>query len=140
MIILGFIAYPSLAMLYFMEATENSQADVRVRVIAHQWYWEYELGGQSSDSAMTQSPSTFYTLEAGNRLVLPIQKLICLYISSADVLHAFTIPAFGVKVDAIPGRRNTLYLNINLPGKYYGQCREICGANHRFMPVQCLAK
>jgi len=139
-IVLGFIAYPSLTILYFIESIENSQIDYNVSVIAHQWYWEYEVGTINLDSALQPNPKVFYTLEARSSLELPLNKLIALYISSADVLHSFTIPSFGVKVDAVPGRSNALYLNINLPGKYFGQCREICGANHSFIPIQCLIK
>jgi len=137
-VVLGFIAYPSLTILYFIEATENAQIDCRVRVVAHQWYWEYEISGRDGiDSALMPSPKIFYTLESNVALVLPLNKLISLFISSADVLHAFTVPSFGIKVDAIPGRRNVLHLTLNLPGKYFGQCREICGANHSFIPIQC---
>jgi len=137
MIVLGFIAYPSLTMLYFMEAREGSQVDLSINVVAHQWYWEYEINNNRFDSALSANPKTFYTLETNSRLDLPLHKLIGLFISSRDVLHAFTIPRFGIKVDAIPGRRNVLYLNLNTPGKYFGQCSEICGANHSFIPIEC---
>jgi len=139
-IILGFIAYPSLTILYFIEATESTQIDYSVKVIAHQWYWEYEMGQNSLDSALKFNPQIFYTLEATTRLQLPLMRTITLYIRRADVLHRFTIPALGIKIDAIPGRRNTLRFRSNLPGKYFGQCSEICGANHRFIPIQCLIK
>lgn len=140
-IILLFIAYPSLIILYFIEASETSNIEIRLKVIAHQWYWEYEILIEDSfDSTLKINPDNFYTLETTNYLVLPLNKIINLFITSADVIHRFTIPRFGVKVDAIPSRINILNFNVNIPGVYYGQCREICGANHRFIPIHILIK
>lgn len=114
--------------------------DHTVRVVAHQWYWEYDSrhGDNRNDSALQQNPKRFYTLEATARLDIPLKKLSILYVTRADVLHCFTIPALGIKVDAVPGRTNRLSFSAQLPGKYFGQCREICGANHSFIPIQCL--
>jgi len=94
----------------------------------------------SFDSSLEIAPKYFYTLERTQALVLPINTLVTLYVTSADVLHSFTVPSFGVKVDAVPGRINTLTFNVVLPGNFYGQCREICGANHSFMPIHILVK
>jgi len=77
----------------------------------------------------------FRLLEVDNRVILPYQTQIRLLLTSTDVLHAWTIPRLGVKADAVPGRLNQLNLLFNRPGLYYGQCSEICGANHRFMPI-----
>jgi len=159
-IILLFIAYPSLIILYFMEASENDVFTYNLKAIAHQWYWEYEttnistnsiqidqfryykmnLRNISFDRAILVNPKVFYTLEATEALVVPLNTIIVIYVTSADVLHAFTVPSFGIKVDAIPGRINTLTFNVRLAGIYYGQCSEICGANHRFIPIRVYAK
>jgi len=145
-VILVRIAYPSLIMLYFIESSENSNIEQHYKVIGHQWYWEYEvvamqnrLRVDSYDRAIRTAPKFFYTLETTQRLNLPINQMILFYITRVDVLHAFTVPVLGVKVDAIPGRVNTLNFTVNTPGVYYGQCREICGANHRFIPIHVLA-
>lgn len=152
MLVLLFMAYPSLVMLYFREARENSAQDYVVKVIAHQWYWEYETPTanlspfyltpdsslESFDRSLEVAPKVFYTLERTQALSLPLNKSILLYVTRRDVLHSFTVPSFGVKVDAVPGRLNTLRFNTPFPGTYYGQCREICGANHSFIPVEVL--
>lgn len=146
MVILIRIAYPSLIMLYFIESSERSNIEQHYKIIGHQWYWEYEvvalqdtLNVDSYDRAIRTAPKFFYTLERTQRLNLPINQMILFYITSVDVLHAFTIPVLGIKVDAIPGRVNTLNFRVRTPGVYYGQCREICGANHRFIPIHVLA-
>jgi len=138
-IILIFMAYPSLIILYFIENSELNLTSRINKVIAHQWYWEYENNENSSDRYILSNPQNFYTLERTDRIILPLNSIIQLYITSRDVLHSFTIPRLGVKVDAIPGRLNTLNFNINFPGIYFGQCSEICGTNHRFIPIQILA-
>jgi len=141
MVILVFMAYPSLVMLYFMEAREGAGIDYHMKRIAHQWYWEYEYRNNlnqvdSFDRALEVQPEYFYTLETTKALVLPANQNILMLVRRADVLHAFTVPAFGIKVDAIPGRINALNFRVRTPGVYYGQCSEICGANHRFMPIR----
>jgi cytochrome c oxidase subunit 2 len=137
-VILFFIAYPSLIILYFIENIESTIDSLQIKVVAHQWYWEYEIKGVSVDSYLKNIPINFYTLERTDSLIIPLNKLVTLYITSGDVLHSFTIPSFGVKVDAIPGRLNTLNFNSNIPGIFFGQCSEICGSNHRFMPIQVI--
>lgn len=140
MVILLFIAFPSLHLLYLIE--EISKPSLRVKVIAHQWYWEYQyingLMSHSFDSYMIHSSDSlplYYTLDVDNRLVLPTKASILFLISSADVIHSWTVPTLGIKVDAIPGRLNYLTSQTNFSGVYYGQCREICGSNHSFMPI-----
>jgi len=138
-IILLFIAYPSLIILYYIENSEIRISHTYRKIIAHQWYWEYENIDNQINSYLINSPKLFYTFERTDSLILPINSLIQIYITSRDVLHSFTVPSFGIKLDAIPGRLNILNFNINFPGVYYGQCSEICGANHRFIPIQIIS-
>ncbi len=140
MFILLFMAFPSLHLLYLIE--EISKPVLTVKVIAHQWYWEYQyinsLSSNSFDSYMVHSSDSlplYYTLDVDNRLVLPTKASIIFLVTSADVLHSWTVPTLGIKVDAIPGRLNYLTRQTNFSGVYYGQCREICGSNHSFMPI-----
>lgn len=135
-----FLALPSLRILYLIDEVRNPA--LTLKTIAHQWYWRYEYSDFSSiefDSYIIPSedltPEQFRLLEVDNRAVLPIQTEIRLLVTSADVIHAWTIPRLGVKVDAIPGRLNQLGFYIIRPGIYYGQCSEICGANHSFIPI-----
>jgi len=139
-IILVFLALPSLRLLYITD--ELNQPSVTVKAIGHQWYWRYEYSDFQSvefDSYIIQpnniSTGEFRLLEVDNRIVLPINIEIRLLVTAADVIHSWTIPATGIKADAIPGRLNQLGFSINRPGVYYGQCSEICGANHSFIPI-----
>lgn len=140
MIILLFIAFPSLYLLYLIEDVSNPR--LIVKVIGHQWYWEYQYSNSwfnyVFDSYMVYEKSDFslfHSLDVDNRLVLPTRSNILFLITSADVLHSWAIPTLGIKADAIPGRLNFLSTITPYSGVYYGQCREICGSNHRFMPV-----
>ena len=140
MVILLFIAFPSLYLLYLIEDVSNPS--VTVKVIGHQWYWEYQYSNSwvsnTFDSYIIhdkEDSALFYNLDVDNRLVLPTLSTILFLISSADVIHSWTVPSLGIKTDAIPGRLNYLSTISPLSGVYYGQCREICGANHRFMPI-----
>ena len=140
MVILLFIAFPSLYLLYLIE--EISKPSLRVKVVGHQWYWEYQYSNSwfnySFDSYMVyenESIPLFHTLDVDNRLVLPTMASILFLVTSADVLHSWTVPTLGIKVDAIPGRLNYLTTKTAFSGVYYGQCREICGRNHRFIPI-----
>lgn len=140
MVILLFIAFPSLYLLYLIE--DISSPSLTVKVVGHQWYWEYQYSNSwfnySFDSYIihesTDSP-LFYALDVDNRLVLPTLANILFLVTSADVLHSWTVPALGIKADACPGRLNYLTSISSLSGVYYGQCREICGSNHSFMPI-----
>ncbi|YP_009687354.1 cytochrome c oxidase subunit II (mitochondrion) [Pyxicephalus adspersus] len=139
-IILIVIALPSLRILYLMD--EISNPDITVKTIGHQWYWTYEYSDFSDlnfDSYMipTKSlePGQFRLLEVDNRMITPIGTATRTIITADDVLHSWTVPTLGVKADAIPGRLNQLSFMIARPGVYYGQCSEICGANHSFMPI-----
>ena len=139
-VILLFIAFPSLGLLYLIE--EVSKPALTVKVVGHQWYWEYQYSNswfnQSFDSYIIHeldSAPLYYTLDVDNRLVLPTIANILFLITSADVLHSWTVPTLGIKVDALPGRLNYLTSKTMFSGVYYGQCSEICGSNHSFMPI-----
>jgi cytochrome c oxidase subunit 2 len=139
-IILLFLAIPSLRLLYLTDEVSNPR--LTIKTIGHQWYWRYEYTdffNLEIDSYITQ-PSDLYNgeyrlLEVDNRLTLPINIEIRILVTAADVIHSWTIPALGVKVDAVPGRLNQLGFTISTPGIFYGQCSEICGANHSFIPI-----
>nr|ARO35588.1 cytochrome c oxidase subunit II [Quasipaa boulengeri]ATL58839.1 cytochrome c oxidase subunit II [Quasipaa robertingeri] len=139
-IILIVIALPSLRILYLMD--EISSPDMTIKTVGHQWYWSYEYSdfmNLSFDSYMTPSndliPGQFRLLEVDNRMVTPIGTVTRTIVTAEDVLHSWAVPALGVKTDAIPGRLNQTSFLIAHPGVYYGQCSEICGANHSFMPI-----
>jgi len=145
-IILVLIAVPSFSLLYSMN--DLSEPSVTVKIIGHQWYWSYEYsdyatleGGDtlSFDSYMVPTSDlvlgSFRLLEVDNRVILPINTHIRVLVTAADVLHSWAIPSFGIKVDATPGRLSQVSLFIKREGVYYGQCSEICGVNHGFMPI-----
>nr|YP_010988741.1 cytochrome c oxidase subunit II [Anaspides driesseni]WOR81098.1 cytochrome c oxidase subunit II [Anaspides driesseni] len=139
-IILICIALPSLRLLYLLD--EVNSPSVTLKTIGHQWYWSYEYSDFLDfefDSYMIPfnelNFSNFRLLEVDNRTILPINTQIRVLISAADVIHSWTIPALGVKADAIPGRLNQVSFLISRPGLFFGQCSEICGANHSFMPI-----
>lgn len=140
-IILIFIALPRLRLLYLID--ENFEPSLTIKIIGHQWYWSYELSdfNISFDSFIIPSielkSNNFRLLEVDNRLISPYNTNIRFLVTSADVIHSWTIPSLGIKIDAIPGRLNQTFSIINRPGIYFGQCSEICGANHRFIPI-CL--
>jgi cytochrome c oxidase subunit 2 len=147
--ILVSIALPSFALLYAME--EKGDYHLSVKAIGHQWYWEYQLVADyrwltslvqfTFDSYMVSDDSLevgqFRLLEVDRKLVLPVNTPIRVLTSSADVIHSWALPAAGVKMDAIPGRLNQVNLYFNRSGIFYGQCSELCGVNHGFMPI-CL--
>nr|AIS86058.1 cytochrome oxidase subunit II [Holocompsa sp. 1 DJGI-2006] len=136
-IILIFIAIPSLRLLYLMDEINNPM--LTLKTIGHQWYWSYEYSDFTNtefDSYMLpQEESTFRLLEVDNRVNLPMNTFVRIMITAADVLHSWTVPSLGVKADATPGRLNQTSFFINRPGLFFGQCSEICGANHSFMPI-----
>nr|YP_009034365.1 cytochrome c oxidase subunit II [Solenostomus paradoxus]BAO84696.1 cytochrome c oxidase subunit II [Solenostomus paradoxus] len=139
-IILILIALPSLRILYLMD--EINDPHLTIKAVGHQWYWSYEYTDYEDlgfDSYMipTQdlTPGQFRLLEADHRMVIPVESPIRMLISADDVLHSWTVPALGVKMDAVPGRLNQTAFITSRPGVFYGQCSEICGANHSFMPI-----
>nr|YP_010636261.1 cytochrome c oxidase subunit II [Xeruca formosensis]WBQ48731.1 cytochrome c oxidase subunit II [Xeruca formosensis] len=139
-LILIFIALPSLRLLYLLD--EVNSPSLTLKTVGHQWYWSYEYSDflhLEFDSYMVPSneltESSFRLLDVDNRTVLPFNTQIRVLISAADVIHSWTVPSLGVKADAIPGRLNQTSFLIYRPGLFYGQCSEICGANHSFMPI-----
>ena len=145
-IVLLLIAVPSFALLYSMD--ELIDPTITLKAVGHQWYWSYEFsdyatleGGESLNYDSYMIPEDDLTggnlrlLEVDNRVVLPVQTHIRVLITSADVLHSWAVPSFGVKVDACPGRLNQTSVFIKREGTYFGQCSEICGVNHGFMPI-----
>jgi len=138
--ILLFMAFPSLYLLYLME--EVNKPSLTVKVVGHQWYWEYQYSNSwfnhAFDSYMVHEIAgrpIYHSLDVDNRLVLPTLANILFLVTSADVLHSWTVPTLGIKVDAVPGRLNYLTSKTIYSGVYYGQCREICGSNHSFIPI-----
>lgn len=151
-LILFCIAMPSLTLLYVLEQLE-SQPVLTIKAIGHQWYWSYEytdrLEGEifkdyanksvNFDSYMLNDSDLKVgdrrLLEVDRPAVLPVNTKIRVLVTAMDVIHSWAIPSLGVKMDAIPGRLNQFYMTIPYPGVYYGQCSELCGANHGFMPI-----
>lgn len=152
-LILLLLATPSFSLLYSMD--EIADPTISLKVIGHQWYWSYEFSDYNYFLCGTDNEGTqlkydcymtnletmpdkqgyFRLLETNKRVLLPIKTHIRLLVSSADVLHSWTVPSFGIKVDACPGRLNQLNLFIKRTGLFFGQCSEICGVNHAFMPI-----
>nr|AIA22571.1 cytochrome c oxidase subunit II [Neopsylla paranoma] len=139
-ITLIFIALPSLRLLYLLDDLNNPL--MTLKSIGHQWYWSYEYSDFNLiefDSYMTPSKElnldSFRLLDVDNRVTLPMNSQIRVLITASDVLHSWTVPSLGIKVDATPGRLNQTNFLINRPGLFFGQCSEICGANHSFMPI-----
>nr|QWE50979.1 cytochrome c oxidase subunit II [Planorbella pilsbryi] len=138
-LLLIWLALPSLRLLYLLD--EQSHSDVILKSTGHQWYWSYEVPSINQDSfdsymiPLNELSNGYNLLEVDNRVLIPYNVNTTLITSSADVLHAFTIPSAGVKMDSVPGRLNSMNMFLNWPGIYYGQCSEICGANHSFMPI-----
>lgn len=139
-LILILIALPSLRVLYLIDEINNPH--LTVKAIGHQWYWSYEYTdytGFNFDAYIipTQdlSPGQFRLLETDHRIVIPTESPARILITADDVLHSWAVPSLGVKIDAVPGRLNQTTFIISRPGIFYGQCSEICGANHSFMPI-----
>uniref|UniRef100_A0AAU6PWQ5 Cytochrome c oxidase subunit 2 n=1 Tax=Neopsylla specialis minpiensis TaxID=3129006 RepID=A0AAU6PWQ5_9NEOP len=135
-----FIALPSLRLLYLLDDLNNPL--MTLKSIGHQWYWSYEYSDFKSiefDSYMIPTKelnmNNFRLLDVDNRVTLPMNSQIRILITASDVLHSWTVPSLGIKVDATPGRLNQTNFLINRPGLFFGQCSEICGANHSFMPI-----
>ena len=132
------LALPSLTLLYLID--EAGSPDISINILGHQWYWEYnypDFNGVAFESyILTDYQSLLIRLiEVDNRVVVPYNCSTRALISRVDVLHSWTIPSIGVKADAAPGRLNQVSVIPWAVGLYYGQCSEICGANHRFIPI-----
>ena len=148
-LILVILAIPSFQILYQLDS--NFNCILTVKIVGSQWYWNYEITDYFAKFPFTKSfesymiPTSdldlgqFRLMEVDNILVLPIRKLIRIVVTSSDVIHSWSVPSFGIKIDAIPGRLNQVSLFIDKPGTYYGACQEICGIQHAFMPIKIIA-
>jgi|SRR5579885_614906 len=144
-IILLLIAIPSFALLYSMD--ELIDPAITIKAIGHQWYWTYEYSDYSLDDNESISIDSYMItedslldgqlrlLDVDNRIQIPVNTHIRLIATSTDVIHSWAVPSFGIKIDALPGRLNQVSLFVQREGVYYGQCSEICGVNHGFMPI-----
>jgi cytochrome c oxidase subunit 2 len=138
-LILAVIAIPSFQLLYYMDRVPA--ADMTIKVTGHQWYWTYEYPDHdvNFDSYMIEDkdlkPGHIRLLSVDKPLVVPAHKNIRIITTSEDVIHSWAVPAFGIKKDAVPGRINETWFHANQEGMYYGQCSELCGIKHGFMPI-----
>jgi len=147
-VLLVIIAVPSFALLYSLD--ELISPEITLKIVGHQWYWSYEYsdsfktsdntGGYGFDAYLISendlSPKgAFRLLETDHKVILPTNTHIRLLVTAADVLHSWAVPSFGIKIDACPGRLSQGSLFIKREGFFYGQCSEICGVNHGFMPI-----
>ncbi len=143
--ILASVALPSFGLLFSME--EVVTPSVTVKVVGHQWYWSYELSDVVNEDGETVEFDSYMVgaediedgqlrlLEVDRELLVPIRTHVRVLVTAADVLHAFAVPSLGLKVDACPGRMNQIHLYASRPGVFKGQCSELCGVNHGFMPI-----
>ncbi len=139
-VILMVLAIPSMKLLFLMD--EGPEPEMTLKITGHQWYWSYQYpdnGGFNFDSNIIPEeelkPGQRRLLEVDNQVVLPVNTTVRLLMTSEDVIHNWAIPAFGVKMDTVPGRTNQSWIKVSKPGVYYGQCSELCGVNHGFMPI-----
>nr|AFN54199.1 cytochrome c oxidase subunit 2 [Tigriopus californicus] len=138
------IAFPSLLLLYLIE--DFSKSFLVCKVVGHQWYWSYEIKTESSeilasvDCYMLPREGSFgmRLLLTDEFLMLPINVPVRILVTSDDVIHSWTLPSLGIKGDAVPGRLNQLNVTLSRKAMFYGQCSEICGANHSFMPIMLM--
>ena len=143
-VILVVIAVPSFKLLYLGDVVPK--ADLTIKAIGHQWYWSYEYpdnGNFTFDATMIEeeaelakTKNKLRLLETDNSVVVPVDTTVRVIVTASDVLHAWAIPAFGVKLDAVPGRLNETWFKATKTGTYYGQCSELCGVRHGFMPIR----
>jgi cytochrome c oxidase subunit 2 len=136
------IMVPSIKLIMFSEKAPKEDMTISIR--AHTWYWAYEFPKENisfesrmlQDDQLDKSKGHIRLLSVDNPVVVPTNKVVKLLITSGDVLHSFAVPSLGIKRDAIPGRVNETWFKISKPGKYYGQCSELCGVLHGFMPIE----
>ncbi len=142
-VILIVIAVPSFKLLYYTDRT--AEPEMTLKVIGHQWYWEYEYPDQDGisfnsymipEEEIDASKGEQRLLSTDMKVVLPVDTNIQILVTSADVIHSFAMPALGLKTDAMPGRLNETWVRITKPGVYYGQCSELCGKDHAYMPIE----
>lgn len=136
------IMVPSVKLIMFSEITPKE--DMTLKVNAHTWYWSYEYPEDQisfesriiPDKDIDKSKGQLRLLSVDNPVVVPVGKVVKVLVTSGDVIHSFAVPSLGVKRDAVPGRVNETWFKIKKPGKYYGQCSELCGILHGFMPIE----
>jgi cytochrome c oxidase subunit 2 len=143
-VILAFIGLQSLRLLYEGDVVPDNP-DVTVKATGHQWNWSYtypDLGVEielsemaTAEEARAAGEPRLLAVKEGGRVVVPVNKIIRVQVTAADVIHSWAVPAFGVKSDAVPGRLNETWFKANREGVFYGQCSELCGARHAFMPI-----
>jgi cytochrome c oxidase subunit II len=143
-LILVVIAIPSFKLMYYMDKASN--AKMTIKVTGHQWYWSYaypDSGGLSFDSNLVPDaqlkPGQPRLLTVNNPLVVPANTTVRVLITSTDVIHSWFVPSFGVQEYAVVGRLNESWFRVERPGTYYGQCNQLCGVNHAFMPIEIRA-
>ena len=145
-LILIVIIIPSFKLLYYTDRVENPE--MTLKITGYQWYWGYEypdneginfLSYMIPEKEINKEAGQIRLLSTDNAVYLPTETNIQILVTAADVLHAFAIPALGLKVDAIPGRTNETWVRITKPGTYYGQCSELCGKDHSYMPIEIRA-
>lgn len=142
-VILIVIAVPSFKLLYYADRTPNPE--MTLKVTGYQWYWGYEYPDQAGvsfnaymvpDKDIDAAKGQVRLLSTDNPVVLPVETNIQILVTASDVIHSFAIPALGIKTDAVPGRTNETWVRITKPGVYFGQCSELCGKDHAYMPVE----
>jgi cytochrome c oxidase subunit 2 len=140
LVVVAVIIVPSLRLLHYIE--ESPPAEMTIKAVGNQWYWSYvypDHKDMSFDSYMIADedlkPGQLRLLEVDNRVVVPVNTTIRVLITSNDVLHSWAVPSLGVKMDSVPGRLNETWIRVTKEGVYYGQCSEICGSKHGFMPI-----
>ena len=145
-LILLVIALPSMRMLYFLDRTEDP--DMTLKITGYQWYWGYEypdheginfLSYMIPDDEINEADGQVRLLSVDNPIVLPVDTNVQILMTGGDVIHSWTVPSLGVKIDAIPGKINETWVRITKPGTYYGQCSELCGKAHAYMPIEIRA-
>jgi cytochrome c oxidase subunit 2 len=142
-LVLIVILIPSIKILYVFDKAESP--DMTIKVTGHQWYWSYEYLNDSEDKKIAfdsymipvkdLKPGQLRLLDVDNPVILPKGKTVRVLVTSQDVIHSFAVPALGIKTDGIPGRTNETWLRVEKEGMYYGQCSELCGKDHGFMPI-----
>lgn len=142
-ILLIIIAIPSFRLLYYVDTI--GKMDMTIKVVGRQWFWQYEYPDENIafDSYMIPDdqlkPGQVRLLDVDNPIVLPVDTDIRIVVTAGDVIHSFAMPSLGLKIDAVPGRINETWVRITKPGQYYGQCSELCGVGHGFMPISLKA-
>jgi len=138
-LILVTVAVPSFRLLFYQ--LKVPPADLTVKVTGKQWFWSYSYPDQKFefDSLIVQDkdlkPGQLRLLSVDNEMVVPVNKVVRVLVTGADVIHSFSVPSFGIKIDAIPGRLNETWFKAEREGMYYGQCSQLCGRDHAFMPI-----